>query len=191
MHKAITNRVFQHRLPERSSQGANHLKGVISHPWPYDSGHCEDWKGNGCPEQHPHKWQNTPGKQDKRCGQGWGHPIQTLNKSQKCTWLVRRQRMWHAVFSFIELSISCLPRQTCLGSSGKTCLGEHGPQAASQGRGGLGRTGRVLSSLCSAKEPECLSHSHHPMSLPQQKSFRRETHHCQVLLWHWLGGERA
>lgn len=62
---------------------------------------------------------------NKRCGQGWRHPIQTLNKSQRCTWLVRRQGVWHAVFSFIELSISCLTRQTCLGSSGKTCLMSH------------------------------------------------------------------
>lgn len=41
MHKAITNCVVQHRLPERSSQGTNHLKCVISNHGPVTAGTVE------------------------------------------------------------------------------------------------------------------------------------------------------
>ena len=41
---------------------------------------------------------------NKRCDQGWGNPVQILNKSQRCTRAVRKRRQgfWHAVFYFTE-----------------------------------------------------------------------------------------
>lgn len=125
MHKAITNCIFQCRLTESSSQGANHLKWVISHPWPCDRGHCEDWKGNVCPEQNPQKWQNTPGKQEQKMWPRMATSYPDLEQIPKMYLVGEDRRVWHAVFSVIELSISCLTWEMCLESSVKTCLISH------------------------------------------------------------------
>lgn len=146
---------------------------------------------------------------NKRCGQGWGHPTQTLNKSQKCTWWGDRGIGIQFSLS-LSWVVSCLTQEMCLESSVKTasfltCPREGGPQTASQGREGLGSTGRVLGRLSSAKEWECLSHSHHLMSLPSKRALEEKPitvrccsgtdlkgeEHGTLLLPRWLGFPRA